>query len=249
VDSQRIRLTSKSRLLVLTGAGVSSESGIRTFRDSNGLWEEHPVEHVATPEGFALDPALVWRFYSERRRQAKDCSPNPGHMALARIEQALGPRFLLVTQNVDGLHRRAGSNRLTEIHGSLFETRCSGCDREPFADEGLYLKPPLPECDLCDGQRGRSLLRPNIVWFGEMLDPAHLFQIEKFMSEPPGGHFVFLAVGTSGAVYPAAGLVVQARSHGAQTWLVNAEPPRNADCFENFLEGPSGRLLPELFDL
>ena len=246
---QRIQIKRDTHLLVLTGAGVSAESGIRTFRDSGGLWEEHAVEAVASPGGFARDPVLVWRFYSERRRQAKECAPNPGHHALARIEEGLGSRFLLVAQNVDGLHRRAGNQRITEIHGSLFETRCTRCDREPFADESLHLTPPLPECDLCARKGQKALLRPNIVWFGEMLDPANMLRIDRFMAEAEGHPFVFLAVGTSGAVYPAAGLVVEARARGAQTWLVNAEAPDNARFFEIFIKGPSGRVLPDLIEV
>ncbi len=249
MSTQRIVIDPETRLLVLTGAGVSAESGIRTFRDSGGLWEEHPVEAVASPGGFTRDPDLVWRFYSERRKQAKDCAPNPGHDALAQVEERMGSRFLLVTQNVDGLHRRAGNHRITEIHGSLFETRCSHCDREAFADDSLHLTPPLPECDLCARRGKKALLRPNIVWFGEMLDPANLLRIETFMREAHGHPFVFLAVGTSGAVYPAAGLVIEARQHGAHTWLVNADAPDNARYFETFVKGPSGRILPELFEV
>jgi NAD-dependent deacetylase len=161
----------------------------------------------------------------------------------------MGPRFLLVTQNVDGLHRRAGSRRVTQIHGSLFETCCSHCDRDAFADESLYLTPPLPECDECAARGRKALLRPHIVWFGETLDPANLMQIDRFMQEADGHPFVFLAVGTSGAVYPAAGLVIEARRHGARTWLVNADPADNLREFEVFVKGPSGRILPDLFDL
>ena len=124
-----MRIDDDTRVMVMTGAGVSAESGIPTFRDANGLWENHPVEAVASPEGFERDPALVWRFYSERRVAAAKCEPNPGHLALARLEQRLGDRFLLVTQNVDGLHVRAGNTRLVEMHGNLFKTRCSACDR------------------------------------------------------------------------------------------------------------------------
>ena len=240
---KRIRLGPDASLLVLTGAGVSAESGIPTFRDAGGLWESHPVEKVASPEGFAADPELVWRFYSERRRRAGDCTPNPGHRALAEAEARLGDRFLLVTQNVDGLHRRAGSRRLVEIHGNLFQSRCSACDRPPFEDETAYDRPPV--CPICEKAGRRSLLRPHIVWFGELLDPEHLSRIEAFMRDASGG-LVFLAVGTSGVVYPAAGLVSAARAHGAETWLVNAEPPDNLRAFDHFIQGPSGRLLPEL---
>ncbi|HKC12716.1 MAG TPA: Sir2 family NAD-dependent protein deacetylase, partial [Vicinamibacteria bacterium] len=161
-----LRLDGGTWLLVLTGAGVSAESGIPTFRAAGGLWESHPVEQVASPEGFAADPALVWRFYSERRRKARACEPNPGHRALVAMEERLGNRFLLATQNVDGLHGRAGSRRMVELHGNLFLSRCAACDRAPFPDEGAH--DSLPRCEVC----GTGLLRPHIVWFGEWLDPA-----------------------------------------------------------------------------
>src|SRR5262245_23632969 len=234
-----------TRLLVLTGAGVSAESGIPTFRAAGGLWENHPVEKVASPEGFEEDPELVWRFYSERRARARQCEPNPGHRALAEAESRLGDRFLLVTQNVDGLHARAGSRRLVEIHGNLFQTRCSGCPRPPFDDEKAYTS-TLPWCEQCERAGRKSLLRPHIVWFGEMLDPLHLARVESFLEESPRGSLVYLAVGTSGVVYPAAGLVSAARAHGASTWLVNADPPDNVRAFDEFVQGPSGRILPEL---
>jgi NAD-dependent deacetylase len=179
---ERLRLGEDTRLLVLTGAGVSAESGIPTFRAAGGLWESHPVAQVASPVGFARDPALVWRFYSERRRKASACVPNPGHLALAALEARLGDRFLLATQNVDGLHGRAGSERLVELHGNLFLTRCSHCSAPPVADEAEHLGPELPRCPACASRGRDSLLRPHIVWFGEMLDPAHLQRVERFMA-------------------------------------------------------------------
>jgi NAD-dependent deacetylase len=242
----RLRVDGDTRLLVLTGAGVSAESGVPTFRDANGLWESHPIEQVATPEGFDADPRLVWRFYSERRRKAKTVHPNPGHLALAEAEGRMGNRFLLVTQNVDGLHRRAGSRRLVEIHGSLFETRCSVCRRAPFPDEREYLGDP-PPCEECRARGRDGLLRPAVVWFGEVLDPMRLSEISSFIDDARG-HLVFLAVGTSGVVYPAAGLVVQARAAGGETWLVNAEAADNTRAFHHFVKGPSGKVLPELFE-
>jgi NAD-dependent deacetylase len=235
----------RSRLLVLTGAGVSAESGLATFRDSNGLWEQHRVEDVASPDGFFRDPHLVWRFYSMRRDQAKTVEPNAGHRSIAEIERRLGDRFLLVTQNVDGLHQRAGSERVIEIHGSLFRTKCAGCELAPFADEATYLGKVLPECDACEKRRVRSLLRPDIVWFGEMLDPEHLHSIDAFMRRGPEP-LVFIAIGTSGAVWPAAGLVNAARGLGARTFLVNAEPADNTARFHTFLQGKSAEILPRL---
>jgi NAD-dependent deacetylase len=236
----------RGRLLVLTGAGVSAESGLATFRDSNGLWEQHRVEDVASPDGFIRDPELVWKFYSLRRDQAKTVEPNAGHRALAAVEERLGDRFLLVTQNVDGLHQRAGSERVIEIHGSLFRTKCSSCDLEPFDDEATYFDRALPRCDICERGGRRSLLRPDIVWFGEMLDPGHLRAIDAFMRRDHGTPFVFMAIGTSGAVWPAAGLVNLARSLGASTVLVNAEPAENTARFHRFVQGSSALVLPGL---
>jgi NAD-dependent deacetylase len=243
-DASRLAIGDDTSVLVLTGAGVSAESGIPTFRDASGLWEKYRVEQVASPEGFASDPALVWRFYSERRRRARDCAPNPGHRALVDLERRLGDRFLLVTQNVDGLHRRAGSERLLEIHGNLYLTRCSRCSRPPFPDEAEYGGEALPTCSECARDGRTSLLRPHIVWFGEMLDPRHLERVERFMARAP--RLVFLAAGTSGAVWPAAGLVSTARAHGATTWLVNAEAAENTSLFDHFVRGRSGEVLPVL---
>lgn len=242
-----IEIGPSAQVLVLTGAGVSAESGLRTFRDSQGLWEEHRVEDVASPDGFRRDPELVWRFYSLRREQAQSVKPNPGHDALAALEAKLGDRFLLVTQNVDGLHQVARSERVIEIHGSLFRTRCSECDLEPFIDRARYLGGALPTCDACEA-RGRSkvLLRPDIVWFGEMLDPEHLRRIESFMARA-GDDLLFLAAGTSGAVWPAAGLVTAARRYGGRTILVNAEAADNVSAFHRFIQGPSGVVFPQLF--
>ena len=237
------QLDGATRVLVLTGAGVSAESGIPTFRGSGGLWENHSFERLASPEGFAQDPDLVWKFYSWRRKVAAECQPNPGHRALARLEDRLGDRFLLVTQNVDGLHRAAGSRRLREIHGNLFSTRCSSCTRPPFADRALY-EAGAPRCDSCGG-----LLRPHIVWFGEMLAPSHVHSIDEFLERGHGERLIFLAAGTSGVVYPAAGLVDLARRHQAETWLVNAEPAENAHRFHHFIQGKSGEVLPELLSM
>ena len=254
MSRDRIVIDRDTWLMVLTGAGVSAESGIPTFRGGDGLWENHPIEQVASPEGFQADPALVWRFYSQRRRAARAAAPNPGHLALAALELQLGERFLLVTQNIDSLHRRAGSRRLVEMHGNLFQTRCTLCDRPPFddddeEDESSYEQGPLPECERCRVQGGSSLLRPHIVWFGEMLFPADRQRIDRFMYEASMHRFVFLAVGTSGVVYPAAGLVDRARRLGAETWLLNLEPPDNASRFALHRTGKAGEVLPQLFDV
>ena len=187
-------IDSFTRLLVLTGAGVSAESGVPTFRDANGLWENHSIEQVATPQGFEDDPALVWRFYSERRRKAKTVGPNPGHLALAQAEERMGDRFLLVTQNIDCLHQRAGSRRVIEIHGSLFRTRCFGCERQPFEDESE--RDAAPPCEVCAEGGREGLLRPAVVWFGELIDPEVLGAIARFVAGSRRSRLVFLAVGT-----------------------------------------------------
>jgi NAD-dependent deacetylase len=246
---KRIVVDEDTRVLVLTGAGVSAESGIPTFRDANGLWENHPVEQVASPAGFAADPLLVWRFYSQRREGALQCRPNRGHEALATLEAALGDRFMLATQNVDGLHRAAGSQRVVEMHGNLFMSRCAMCDYGPEEDRTVYAVGEVPGCAACHGRGEFGILRPHIVWFGEALDPADLYRIESFMRASARGRFVFVAAGTSGVVYPAAGLVDRARSMGAETWLVNLDPPENVGAFEHVVRGRSGEVLPTLFDV
>ena len=231
-------------LVVMTGAGVSAESGIPTFRDADGLWERHRLEDVASPEGFQKDPSLVWRFYSQRRQKAGECAPNPGHHAIAAIERRLGDRFLLLTQNVDGLHRRAGSERVIELHGDLFTTRCSSpsCASAPFHDESRWLDGALPRCGECG-----ALQRPHIVWFGEALDPSHLERYAAFLTRATRKRLVYVACGTSGVVYPAAGLVHAAREVGAETVLVNLEAPANVRAFQRVELGRSGEILPRLF--
>lgn len=237
----RLNLDEQSRVLVLTGAGVSAESGVPTFRGMNGLWEGNRVEDVASPTGFQADAQLVWRFYSLRREAAARVRPNSGHVALAQLEQRLGERFLLATQNVDGLHARAGSRRMLAIHGELFQSRCERCN-VPFADSQTYFAPPMPRCEKCQGA-----IRPHIVWFGETLDPSHLEQVDAFI-EAAGEHLVFLAVGTSGLVYPAAGMVDAARDVGGATWLIDAAPSDDyAARFDHVLRGKSGEILPALF--
>jgi len=238
---ETLDLGPESALLVLTGAGVSAESGLPTYRGSGGLWRSHAFERLASPEGFHADPALVWRFYSERREAALAARPNAGHRALAEVERRMGERFLLATQNVDGLHRRAGSERLIEIHGRLLGTRCSGCSRPESKDETAYPEGTVPRCEECGAP-----LRPAVVWFGEALDPDHLEAVDRFLERWRGARLLFLAAGTSGAVWPAAGFVDVARARGAETWLVNAERADNAGRFDHVREGPSGTLLPTL---
>lgn len=228
-------------VVVLTGAGVSAESGIQTFRDAGGLWENHDVYEIASPEGFRRDPEKVWRFYMARRDQAREHHPNPAHRALAALEARLGDRMLLVTQNVDGLHRRAGSRRVVEIHGNLFRSKCTsiGCDGyiTPW-DDPISHQAGMPTCPHCG-----SLARPDIVWFGELLNRRDLRTVEEAAVRCT----VFVAIGTSGAVYPAAGLAHAARHAGARTVLVNKDPAENLDDFDTFVQGKAGETLPALF--
>jgi NAD-dependent deacetylase len=241
-----IMLDDQSRVLVLTGAGISAESGVRTFRDAGGLWEGHDVTKVASPQGFDDDPVLVWKFYSQRRAAMTGIVPNAGHHALVALEQRLGDRFLLATQNVDGLHAAAGSERMVEMHGNLMRTRCSACDRAPFADTTAYPDRRVPQCGECKKLGRDALLRPDIVWFGEQLPGGVLDRISSFITSARN-KLVFIAVGTSGVVYPAAGLVDSTRRVGGTSWLVNLEASDNASSFDHVVLGPAGRELPVLF--
>ncbi len=238
-----IPLRRGTRVFVLTGAGISAESGIRTFRDAGGLWEQHRVEDVATPRGFQRDPSLVWRFYSERRLQAAQVAPNPAHHALARLGAFLGEDLFVCTQNVDPLHERAGSRGVLHMHGELLRTCCSGCDRPSFPDDRAYLEGP-PRC-----QCG-ALLRPDVVWFGEI--PKGMDEIGAAVASCD----LFVTVGSSGAVYPAAGLVSHVRNFPstrtgrfARTVYVGLERPENAHSFDECRLGKAGELLPDLFKL
>jgi len=225
------------RVFVLTGAGVSAESGVPTFRDAGGLWEQHRVEDVATPEGFWRDPEMVWRFYSQRRLKAREVQPNPAHVALAKLERELGDRLFLCTQNVDALHERGGSKNVCHMHGRLMSTKCSRCAREPFDDENAYEAPPkCPECD--------ALLRPDVVWFGEM--PHHLPRIFETLEQTD----LFVTIGSSGAVYPAAGFVSHLRTVGrARCVYIGLEEPENAHSFDECRLGKAGELVPSLFEV
>ena len=237
-----LRVEQGAGVFVLTGAGISAESGIRTFRDSNGLWEEHRVEDVATPEGFAADAELVWRFYSERRKQALACAPNPAHLALGKLGATLGERLFLCTQNVDHLHELGGSRDVVHMHGELFVTRCQGCDRAPFRDQTLYLG-AVPSCDRCGGR-----LRPHIVWFGEV--PFALDRIFAALEACD----LFVTIGSSGAVHPAAGFVSHLRNvpgrsgRFARTVYVGLEAPANAHAFDEVRLGKAGEIVPTLFE-
>lgn len=226
------------RLFVLTGAGISAESGIPTFRGQDGLWEGHRIEDVATPQAFAKDPELVWRFYSMRRLVAAACKPNPAHFALARLEEKLGQRMLLCTQNVDALHEAAGSTRVFHMHGHLFQSRCSNrtCSTKPFEDTKICeQRSELPNC------KCGALLRPHICWFGE--SPFHMLEVIPALKQST----IFLAVGTSGEVQPAASFPLIAMQNGARTFYVGLESPTNRLGFDEIILGPAGEELPELF--
>ena len=230
-----MRFKPDDRVFVLTGAGVSAESGLATFRGSGGLWNGHRVEDVATPEAWEADPALVWRFYSMRRRDALAAQPNAGHAALAALEERMGDRFYLCTQNVDDLHERAGSQRVHHMHGSLFESRCVRCNQS-FTDQAFYEDASaLPSCERC-GQD----VRPHIVWFGEV--PLDLDGIFHELDRAT----VLLVTGTSGSVYPAAGFVHIARQRGIRTIYVGPERPQNAHAFDEILLGAGTEILPAL---
>jgi NAD-dependent deacetylase len=217
--------------VVLTGAGISAESGVRTFRASDGLWEEHRLEHVATPEAFARQPALVHRFYDARRAQLRTVVPNAAHDALALLEERLGDDLLVVTQNVDDLHERAGSTRVLHMHGELNSALCRGCRCRTRWTGPLGDLPPCPRCGVME-------LRPDVVWFGEM--PYGMDRIEEALSESD----LFVSIGTSGAVYPAAGFVQVARAYGARTLELNLEPSEGTAFFHEARHDLATRLVP-----
>jgi NAD-dependent deacetylase len=233
-----IEIRNSDQVFVLTGAGVSAESGIPTFRGEDGLWEGHRLEDVATPEAFERDPELVWRFYSMRRSVAANCKPNPGHVALAKLEEKLPRRFFLCTQNVDWLHEAAGSRKVWHMHGELFESRCSDerCSKRPFRDLGLYMQESeIPQC-ACG-----ALMRPNIVWFGEM--PMFMDEIIRAIEACT----IFLTVGSSGVVQPAASFAQIAKRNRAASIYLGLESPSNARAFDQVVLGPSSELLPKFF--
>jgi NAD-dependent deacetylase len=219
-------------ILVLTGAGISAESGLATFRAADGLWEGHRVEDVATPQAFRRDPALVHQFYDARRRQLGQVEPNAAHHALARLDAEWPGELLIVTQNVDDLHERAGAKRLLHMHGELKSAWCLACGERMRWEEDLGHAPPCFSC----GVAGK--LRPDIVWFGEM--PYEMDRIEEALQRAD----LFVSIGTSGAVYPAAGFVQTARYLGAKTLEMNLEPSQGSFFFEQSRTGKAGDLVP-----
>ncbi len=219
------------RIVILTGAGVSAESGVKTFRDAGGLWEGHDVMDVATPEAFERNPLLVQRFYDARRRQVNSVQPNDAHAALARLEAEFEGDVLLVTQNVDDLHERGGARRVVHMHGELLKAWCQACGRKFRWEEDLAHAPPCPAC-------GERRLRPDIVWFGEV--PYHMDEIQEALYECD----LFAAIGTSGEVYPAAGFVAVAASAGARTVELNLKTSNVTDLFDEVHAGPATVTVP-----
>jgi NAD-dependent deacetylase len=221
-------------IVILTGAGISKESGLDTFRDADGIWAKVRLEDVATPEAFARDPLRVQAFYNARRRTllTATIAPNAAHRALAALERRWLGDFLLVTQNIDDLHERAGSEKLVHMHGEMLKARCAGCGAVHRHTEDLSPETPCPICKAAGG------MRPHVVWFGEMpLDMDLIY-------EALGGCGLFLSIGTSGNVYPAAGFVQEARARGAHTVELNLEPSEGASLFVDRRYGPATEIVP-----
>lgn len=229
---------SRSTIAILTGAGISKESGLDTFRDPDGIWARHRIEDVATPEAFARDPERVYAFYNFRRRNLlrPDIQPNEAHFALARLEAAWPGEILIVTQNIDDLHERAGSRALIHMHGEHLKARCTDCGAVvPIAGD-------LDERTACPQCRAATRMRPHVVWFGEM--PFELDRIYAFLQRAS----LFVSISTSGNVYPAADFVRVARSAGASTVELNLEPSAGATFFKRGLYGPASEIVPAFVD-
>jgi NAD-dependent deacetylase len=226
-------LRSAQRVVAFTGAGVSAESGVPTFRGAGGLWEGHPVEELASPRGFYADPVKVWRFYEERRRNLAQVRPNPAHRVLAGWQDRF-PAYTIATQNVDGLHQAGGAREVLELHGSIWRVRCLGCGRER-EERTVPLSRVPPLCSECG-----AMERPGVVWFGEFLPEAAMAAAFAAIEKCE----VLVVVGTSAVVYPAAGFVEVASSAGAKVIEVNPEASRMAHLADVALRGPAGELLP-----
>ncbi len=234
MEEARRWLEEASRIAVLTGAGISAESGVPTFRGAGGLWRQYRPEDLATPEAFARDPKTVWEWYVWRRKLISKAQPSAGHRALVELEERT-PQFTLVTQNVDGLHDRAGSRNICKLHGDLWVVRCTACGRETW--DGRTSFPELPPRCECGG-----LLRPAVVWFGEPLPPEAWQTAEEAMSAAE----VALIVGTSAVVYPAAGLIPLAKQAGAKVIEVNLEATPYSGIVDKSFRGKAGEVLPQL---
>jgi NAD-dependent deacetylase len=232
-----VSITPTDRVFILTGAGISAESGLPTFRADDGLWAGNRIEDVCTPDAWARNPELVWQFYSARRAAGAKAQPNSAHYALADLERRIGDRFFLCTQNVDDLHERAGSVHLLHMHGELNKAHCErDCGQPPVPDHALYAS--LSEVGRC---RCGGRLRPHIVFFGEI--PYEMDRISEEISKAT----LMLVIGTSGSVYPAASFVHWAKQNGARTVYIGPEPPLNAHAFTQVVDGKAGEVLPTLF--
>ena len=218
-------------ILILTGAGLSAESGLSTFRDPNGIWAKYNWRDVATPQGFAHDPDRVHEFYNMRRRIHADLKPNAAHLALAQLETS-APLVTVVTQNVDALHEAAGSQNLVHMHGEMFKALCTACGVRFAWGQDMSTQTPCPVCQ----EAGE--LRPDVVWFGET--PYHMGKIVPLLAACE----LFISIGTSGHVYPAAAFVAQARASGARTVELNLEPSQNASLFDEAVYGPATQVVP-----
>lgn len=225
-----------SSIIILTGAGISAESGVDTFRDKDGIWSKVDYRDVATPEGFARNPEMVHEFYNMRRRRMKDIQPNAAHFALARLEREFPGEFLLVTQNIDDLHEKAGSEKLIHMHGEHAKALCARCGNRHEWREDLSWTTPCPSC----GKSGS--MRPDVVWFGEM--PYHMDRIYVALGKAD----LFISIGTSGNVYPAAGFVEEARLAGAHTVELNLEPSEGIGLFAEAIHGKATKVVPAYVD-
>jgi NAD-dependent deacetylase len=219
-------------IVILTGAGISAESGVPVFRGDDGLWEGHRVEDVATPEGFSRDPQLVHEFYNKRREKLLTVKPNPAHVALARLASELRGELTLVTQNIDDLHERGGSLEVLHMHGELLKSRCNQCGAVKECRE------ELSRASICEACGGIDCLRPHVVWFGEM--PFHLDEVGSALHRAD----LFVSIGTSGRVYPAAGFVELAANSGARTLELNLEESSVSGVFSESRMGPASELVP-----
>ncbi len=232
----RSLIASARAITILTGAGISADSGVPTFRGAEGLWRSYRAEDLATPEAFARDPRLVWEWYNWRRELLAAKQPNPAHIALAEFERRRPETFWLITQNVDGLHRAAGSQHLSEIHGNIWKVRCTGCGL--VSDNREIPLPTLPTCRQCG-----ALLRPHIVWFGESLLEKDLRRCDEALRSCD----LLLVIGTSGVVYPAAGFASVAKEGGALVIEINLESTQQSDLVDFALQGRAKDLVPLLF--
>ncbi len=230
------RLAGARSVVAFTGAGISAESGVPTFRGNEGLWKKFKPEELANLDAFMRNPELVWEWYAARKRIIADIEPNPGHHALAKMEQMF-PRFTVITQNIDNLHRRAGSRNVFELHGNIERNYCMKCGI-PYTNREILSQADVPRCLKCNG-----LIRPDVVWFGEMLPEDEWEQSVRAAESAD----VFFSIGTSGVVYPAASMPIMAKRQGAYVIEINPEPTHLTDQADEFLMGASGAILPELY--